>query len=187
PACQASSPSCALSCFWPRRSSRWTSGAYSSIRGGYTTDCSSLPFFRYSARGVWNCYGRRIPLRSPRVSRCGMPSRSLTDAAPRTSSILANQIENHDLDTFRHVDRVAAFAYLIGHDVAFGSSRLRRLVLAGQMHDIGKIGLPPYILTKPGKLTDEEWAASSCTPPRAGKSSGGPRPSRTLQASSAII
>jgi len=48
---------------------------------------SSLPFFRYSPRGVWNCYGRRIPLRSPRRSRCGMPSRSLTADAPRTSSI----------------------------------------------------------------------------------------------------
>ena len=59
---------------------------------------------------------------------------------------------------------MAAFAYLIGHDMAFGSSRLRRLVLAGQMHDIGKIGLPPYILTKPGKLTDEEWAAIKLHP-----------------------
>src|SRR2546428_13051386 len=48
--------------------------------------------------------------------------------------------------------------------MAFGSSRLRRLVLAGQLHDIGKIGLPPYILTKPGKLTDEEWAAIKLHP-----------------------
>lgn len=71
---------------------------------------------------------------------------------------LANQIENHDLDTFRHVDRVAAFAYLIGQEMGFGPSRLRRLVLAGQLHDIGKIGLPSYILTKPGKLDDEEFA-----------------------------
>ena len=71
---------------------------------------------------------------------------------------LANQIENHDLDTFRHVDRVAAFAYLIGHDMGFGASRLRDLVLAAQMHDIGKIGLPPHILTKPGKLTDQEFS-----------------------------
>src|SRR5437867_512425 len=77
---------------------------------------------------------------------------------------LANQIENHDLDTFRHVDRVAAFAYLVGHHMGFGASRLRRLVLAGQMHDIGKIGLPPHILAKPGKLTDEEWAAVKLHP-----------------------
>jgi hypothetical protein len=77
---------------------------------------------------------------------------------------LANQIENHDLDTFRHVDRVAAFAYLIGREMGFGAGRLRSLVLAGQMHDIGKIGLPPYILTKPGKLTDEEWEAIKLHP-----------------------
>ena len=84
----------------------------------------------------------------------------------RSSTVvsLANQIENHDLDTFRHVDRVAAVAYLIGKEMGFGAARLRVLVLAGQMHDIGKIGLPPYILTKPGKLTDEEWEAVKLHP-----------------------
>jgi hypothetical protein len=71
---------------------------------------------------------------------------------------LANKIENHDLETFRHVDRVAAFAYAIGKDLGFGASRLRDLVMAGQMHDVGKIGLPSYILTKPGKLSEDEWA-----------------------------
>ena len=72
---------------------------------------------------------------------------------------LADQIENHDLETHRHVDRVAAYALSIGRQMGFGTARLRDLVLAAQMHDIGKIGLPPYILTKPGKLTDAEWAA----------------------------
>jgi HD-GYP domain-containing protein (c-di-GMP phosphodiesterase class II) len=71
---------------------------------------------------------------------------------------LANQIENHDLETFRHVDRVAAFAYAIGKDMGFSAPRLRDLVMAGQMHDVGKIGLPSYILTKPGKLNEDEWA-----------------------------
>lgn len=71
---------------------------------------------------------------------------------------LANQIENHDLETFRHVDRVAAFSYAIGRELGFSAARLRDLVMAGQMHDVGKIGLPSYILTKPGKLTEEEWA-----------------------------
>jgi len=82
----------------------------------------------------------------------------LNRGRPSNLVALADQIEQHDLDTFRHVDRVAAVAYLIGRDMEFGPSRLRKLVLAGQMHDIGKIGLPPYILTKPGKLTDEEWS-----------------------------
>jgi len=83
--------------------------------------------------------------------------RQLNRGRPSTLVALADQIENHDLETFRHVDRVAACAYAIGRQLGFGPGRLRDLVLAAQMHDIGKIGLPPYILTKPGKLTGEEW------------------------------
>ena len=71
---------------------------------------------------------------------------------------LAEKIENHDIETFHHTDRVAAFAYVIGRELGYGAVRLRELVLAAQMHDLGKIGLPPYILTKPGKLTAAEWA-----------------------------
>lgn len=71
---------------------------------------------------------------------------------------LADQIENHDLETFRHVDRVAAFAYAIGRELGFNATRLRELVLGAQMHDVGKIGLPPYILQKAASLTDDEWA-----------------------------
>jgi HD-GYP domain-containing protein (c-di-GMP phosphodiesterase class II) len=70
---------------------------------------------------------------------------------------LADEIESRDPATFRHVDRVASYAYAIGQRLALGPSRLRQLVLAAQLHDIGKIGLPPYILAKPGKLTEEEW------------------------------
>ena len=80
----------------------------------------------------------------------------LNRGRPSDLVTLADQIENHDLETFRHVDRVAACAYAIGKEMAFGPARLRELVLAAQMHDIGKIGLPPYILTKPGALTDHE-------------------------------
>jgi HD-GYP domain-containing protein (c-di-GMP phosphodiesterase class II) len=71
---------------------------------------------------------------------------------------LADQIENHDLETFRHVDRVAAFAYAIGNEMGLGAAKLRELVLSAQMHDLGKIGLPPYILLKEDPLTDDEWA-----------------------------
>lgn len=72
---------------------------------------------------------------------------------------LADQIENHDIETFRHVDRVAAFAYAIGDEMGIGAARLRELVLSAQMHDVGKIGLPPYILTKAEPLTLSEWKA----------------------------
>ncbi|MEO8456455.1 MAG: HD-GYP domain-containing protein [Chloroflexota bacterium] len=77
---------------------------------------------------------------------------------PSNLVALADQIENHDLETFRHVDRVAAYAYAIGRELGFSASHLRELVLAAQVHDVGKIGLPSYILTKSEKLTDDEWS-----------------------------
>ena len=82
----------------------------------------------------------------------------LNRGRPTPVVALADQIENHDPATFRHVDRVAAYAYAIGQRIGFGPARLRQLVLAAQMHDIGKIGLPSYILSKPGKLSEQEWA-----------------------------
>ncbi|MEX0682964.1 MAG: HD domain-containing phosphohydrolase [Dehalococcoidia bacterium] len=83
----------------------------------------------------------------------------LNRGRPSDLVTLADQIENHDIETFRHVDRVAAFAYAIGNEMGLGAAKLRELVLSAQMHDLGKIGLPSYILTKVEALTDDEWAA----------------------------
>jgi HD-GYP domain-containing protein (c-di-GMP phosphodiesterase class II) len=83
----------------------------------------------------------------------------LNRGRPSDLVTLADQIENHDLETFRHVDRVAAFAYAIGNEMGLGAAKLRELVLSAQMHDLGKIGLPPYILAKPGPLDQHEWDA----------------------------
>ncbi|HUF52586.1 MAG TPA: HD domain-containing phosphohydrolase [Dehalococcoidia bacterium] len=82
----------------------------------------------------------------------------LNRGRPADLVTLADQIENHDLETFRHVDRVATFAYAIGSEMGLGAAKLRELVLSAQMHDLGKIGLPPYILRKEDPLTDDEWA-----------------------------
>lgn len=82
----------------------------------------------------------------------------LSRGRPSDLVLLADRIENHDLETSRHVDRVAGLAFAIGQELGFGASQLRGLVLGAQMHDVGKIGLPSYILTKEGPLTDVEWA-----------------------------
>src|SRR3970040_125271 len=70
---------------------------------------------------------------------------------------LADEIESFDIATFGHVGRVAAYAYVIGKELGLPPAALRRLVLAAQMHDIGKIGLPLGLLMKPGKLTEAEF------------------------------
>ena len=70
---------------------------------------------------------------------------------------LADDIESYDIATFGHVRRVAAYAFGIGKEMGLSPATLRKLVLAAQMHDIGKISLPLGLLKKPGKLTVAEW------------------------------
>ena len=43
--------------------------------------------------------------------------------------------------------------------MGFSESELEDLELAALLHDVGKIAVPESILNKPGRLTDEEFAA----------------------------
>ena len=70
---------------------------------------------------------------------------------------LVDAIEWKDLYTLGHVRRVASYAVMMGKEMGLSTLELRRLALGAQMHDVGKIGVPDKILTKPGPLTDEEF------------------------------
>jgi HD-GYP domain-containing protein (c-di-GMP phosphodiesterase class II) len=70
---------------------------------------------------------------------------------------LVDAIELKDLYTLGHVRRVASYALLIGGELDLSPVQLRNVALAAQMHDVGKIGVPDRILTKPSKLTAEEF------------------------------
>lgn len=70
---------------------------------------------------------------------------------------LVDAIEIKDEETFGHVRRVSAHALAIGQRLGLSPSELRSLVVAAEMHDVGKISVPDSILTKPGPLTDEEF------------------------------
>jgi HD-GYP domain-containing protein (c-di-GMP phosphodiesterase class II) len=71
---------------------------------------------------------------------------------------LVDAIEWKDAYTLGHVRRVATFALMMGKELGLSTLELRSLALGAQMHDVGKIGVPDRILTKPGALTDEEFA-----------------------------
>ena len=77
----------------------------------------------------------------------------------RSSSLieLADAIETKDAATLGHVGRVGSYALDIGRELALPVWELRALVLAAQMHDVGKISTPDAILRKTGPLTDEEF------------------------------
>ncbi len=58
--------------------------------------------------------------------------------------------------TAGHTERVVHYAMAIGRELNLSREELERLKIAALLHDIGKIGVPDYILNKPGKLDEEE-------------------------------
>ena len=60
-------------------------------------------------------------------------------------------------DGRRHAVAVGEWAGLVGRRLGLEGERLARLVLAGELHDVGKFEVPREILTKPGPLDEEEW------------------------------
>lgn len=75
-----------------------------------------------------------------------------------TMEVLANAVDAKSPWTAGHSQRVTRLALEIGKEMRLSMSDLELLQLAGLFHDIGKIGVPEYILDKPGRLTEEEYA-----------------------------
>lgn len=67
-------------------------------------------------------------------------------------------VEAKDLYTFGHSERVSKYAVALAkHLPEYRKEDLRNLRLSGLLHDVGKINIPEEILTKTGKLTEEEY------------------------------
>ncbi|HEX8691249.1 MAG TPA: HD domain-containing phosphohydrolase [Longimicrobium sp.] len=71
---------------------------------------------------------------------------------------IANAVEARDRYTRGHVERVTIYAVATGAELGLGEEELRALAVSGLLHDVGKIGIPDHLLTKPGTLTPEEYA-----------------------------
>ncbi len=72
--------------------------------------------------------------------------------------VLAETLDLRDAGTAAHSESVGRYAEAIARELAFEPHRVERVRLAGLLHDVGKIGVPDGVLTKPGALTDAEWA-----------------------------
>ncbi len=81
----------------------------------------------------------------------------LEEARREAMFCLARAAEFRDDDTGRHVMRVGKYAALIARRLGFDSHAVEMLEQAGQLHDVGKIGISDTILLKPGKLEPSEF------------------------------
>lgn len=70
---------------------------------------------------------------------------------------LARAIDAKSHWTAGHSERVTELALRIGQAMGLNQKQLDDLHRGGLLHDLGKIGIPPEVLDKAGKLTDEEY------------------------------
>jgi putative nucleotidyltransferase with HDIG domain len=67
------------------------------------------------------------------------------------------QLKEFDQYTTTHSLNVSVLTMALAEWMGMGPKEVRAFGVAGLLHDLGKVRIPKEVLTKPGKLTDEEW------------------------------
>ena len=66
-------------------------------------------------------------------------------------------IAKHDSQTFTHVTNVAGYATMLAERLGITKeAELDEIAMGAMLHDLGKRSIPASIITKPGRLTNEE-------------------------------
>ena len=84
-------------------------------------------------------------------------NKKLENSYMESIEILRYTVEAKDQYTRGHSERVSDYSVLIGEKLGLSESDIHTLKIGGLFHDIGKIGVPDAVLSKPGRLTDEEF------------------------------
>ena len=71
--------------------------------------------------------------------------------------MLAGAVDEKDLYTKGHSDRVTRYSMIIAKELALTSEEIEKIRISAQLHDVGKIGIEDRILKKPGALTPDEY------------------------------
>lgn len=81
----------------------------------------------------------------------------LEDNFEAMTQALVKAVEAKDPYTAGHSERVMQYSLAIGKVLRLSPSDLKTLEIGTLIHDIGKIGIPDDVLTKPGQLTFDEY------------------------------
>jgi diguanylate cyclase (GGDEF)-like protein/putative nucleotidyltransferase with HDIG domain len=81
----------------------------------------------------------------------------MADLHMRTIEALALAIEAKDHMTHDHLQRVRIYALEVAKEMELSKPEMDALQAASLLHDIGKLAVPEHIISKPGRLTPEEF------------------------------
>lgn len=100
--------------------------------------------------------------RSYRVYLCRLQEEKqhvseVADLHLRTIKALALAIDAKDATTHKHLCRVQVYSMQIAQELGISHAEIEALKPASLLHDIGKLAVPEYIISKPGRLTAAEF------------------------------
>jgi HD-GYP domain-containing protein (c-di-GMP phosphodiesterase class II) len=85
----------------------------------------------------------------------------MIDSIFRNRDALASltRLKGYDEYTFVHSINVCILCLALGRHLNFSYEELQQIGIGALLHDAGKMKVPPHILNKPGKVTEEEYGA----------------------------
>lgn len=92
-----------------------------------------------------------------RTRQLDVKNKELRTAYIQTIRALAEAIDAKDAYTRGHSERVAVYASRIAREMSLDRQLIERVYFAGLLHDVGKIGIPDAIITKPARLDADEY------------------------------
>lgn len=92
-----------------------------------------------------------------KIQELHMKNQELGSANRDLIASLVSAIEAKDKYTLGHSQRVSEYAAELADKIGMPEDKVEEIRIAGMLHDIGKIGIADNILTKPAKLTKDEY------------------------------
>jgi len=92
-----------------------------------------------------------------RTKQLAEKHQQLRTAYVQTIRALAEAVDAKDAYTRGHSERVGVYASKIAREMSFAKDFIERVYIAGLLHDVGKIGVRDAVITKPDRLTLEEY------------------------------
>jgi putative nucleotidyltransferase with HDIG domain len=92
-----------------------------------------------------------------RTKQVAEKHQELRTAYIQTIRALAEAVDAKDAYTRGHSERVGVYASKITREMGYQKEFIERVYIAGLLHDVGKIGVRDAVITKPERLTPEEY------------------------------
>ncbi|MEL6977313.1 MAG: HD domain-containing phosphohydrolase [Pseudomonadota bacterium] len=111
-------------------------------------------------------FGRIAALTNDMIARLDGALEEVERTRDVTIKALVSLSARRDSETGRHLLRTQLYVERLAREIAdtpryrgvVDEAFIRRLKASAPLHDIGKVGVPDAVLTKPGRLSDEEFA-----------------------------